>query len=85
LYNESIFRLLKKYLRMKNKLKWIVIQLVVIIAFGACSDDFFNEIPSDRVNPDQSLNSMAEAELACEAPLAILQDVMPQMVFACDL
>lgn len=70
---------------MKNKLKWIVIQLVVIIAFGSCSDDFFNELPSDRVNPDHALNSLAEAEFACEAPLAILQDVMPQMVFACDL
>lgn len=58
---------------MKNKLKWIVIQLVVIIAFSACSDDFFNEMPSDRVNPDHELNSLAEAELACNAPLAILR------------
>src|SRR5574344_600816 len=83
--NQYFNRLLKKYLCMKNKLKWIVIQLVVIIAFGSCSDDFFNELPSDRVNPDHALNSLAEAEFACEAPLAILQDVMPQMVFACDL
>jgi starch-binding outer membrane protein, SusD/RagB family len=70
---------------MKNKLKWIVVQLVVIFMFGACSDDFFNEVPSDRVTSGQAINSLVEAELACDAPLAILQDVMPQIVFACDL
>jgi len=70
---------------MKNKFKWIFIQLVIIFMFGACSEDFFNESPSDRVTPDQSLNSLVEAELACQAPIAILQDIMPQLVFACDL
>lgn len=70
---------------MKNNIKWIAIQLIVILAVVACSDDFFNESPSDRVTPDKSYNSLVEAELFCQAPIAILQDVMPQLVFACDL
>jgi starch-binding outer membrane protein, SusD/RagB family len=70
---------------MKNKYKWIIIQLVVLFMTGACSDDFFNEIPSDRVTPDQAFNSLVEAELACDAPRAILQEVLPQLTFACDL
>lgn len=70
---------------MKNKIKWIAIQLLVVFAMGACSDDFFNESPSDRVTPDKSYNSLVEAELFTQAPLAILQDVVPQLVFACDL
>lgn len=70
---------------MKNKIKWIFIQLVIILMAGACTDEFFNEAPSDRVTPDQAFNSLAEAELACQAPLAILQDVVPQLIFACDL
>lgn len=71
--------------KMKNILKWMFIQLVVIFMAGACSNDFFNEVPSDRITPDQAFNSLAEAELACHASLAILQDIIPQIVFACDL
>jgi starch-binding outer membrane protein, SusD/RagB family len=70
---------------MKNKLKWILIQLVVILLLGACTDSFFNEIPSDRTTPDKNFKSLLDAELACIAPLAILRDVAPQMVFASDL
>ena len=70
---------------MKNILKWILIQMIVVLILGACSDAFFDEIPSDRVTADESYKSMAEAALACYAPLAILRDVAPQMVFACDL
>jgi len=70
---------------MKNIYKWIFIQLVVILMAGACSEDFFNEAPSDRITADQTFKSLREAELACYAPLAILQDVMPQLTFASDL
>lgn len=70
---------------MKNKFKWILIQLVVILFLGSCTDSFFNEIPSDRTTPDKNYKSLLDAELACVAPLAILRDVAPQMVFASDL
>jgi hypothetical protein len=70
---------------MKHKIKWILIQLVVVLMAVACSEEFFTEIPSDRVIPEQTLNSLEEAELACWAPVSILQDVMPQITFACDL
>lgn len=70
---------------MKNKIKWIIIQLVVVFVFGSCSDDFFNEKPSDRISPDQHYNSNIDAEISCLASLAILQNVVPQMVFASDL
>ncbi|MBN1926378.1 MAG: RagB/SusD family nutrient uptake outer membrane protein [Prolixibacteraceae bacterium] len=70
---------------MKNKFKWALIQLIVILIFGACTEDFFNEIPSDRIIPEQHYKSMMEAEISTRAPLAILQDVVPQMVFANEL
>ncbi|MFA9391114.1 MAG: RagB/SusD family nutrient uptake outer membrane protein [Prolixibacteraceae bacterium] len=70
---------------MKNTLKGILILLVSITLFGACSDSFFDEKPSDRITPDQHYKSMIEAELSCLTPLSILRDVVPQMVFSCDL
>lgn len=63
----------------------MLIQLLVILLFGACSEDFFNEVPSDRITPNQHYKSKVDADLSCLAPLAILRGVIPQMVFASDL
>jgi len=70
---------------MKNNLKCILIQFVIILNLWSCSDSFFDEIPSDRTTPDKNFKSLLDAELACIAPLAILRDVAPQMIFASDL
>lgn len=70
---------------MKNIAKWIMIQSVVILILGACSDSFFNEIPSDRITPEQHYKSMQQAEISTKASLAILRDYVPQMVMANEL
>ncbi|HPR31187.1 MAG TPA: RagB/SusD family nutrient uptake outer membrane protein [Prolixibacteraceae bacterium] len=70
---------------MKNNLKRIVILFAVVLSLGACTESFYDETPSDRILPDEHYNSMKEAEISCKAPLAILRNVVPQMVFANEL
>lgn len=62
-----------------------MLSLLLLFVLGACSDSFFDESPSDRILPEQHFNSMTDAELSANAPLAILRDIIPQIVFASDL
>ncbi|MDA3928853.1 MAG: RagB/SusD family nutrient uptake outer membrane protein [Prolixibacteraceae bacterium] len=70
---------------MKNIVKWICLLSVAILFSTSCSDDFFNEIPSDRITPDQHYNSKIEADISTMAPLAVLKDVVPHMIFNNEL
>lgn len=72
-----------KHNTMKNSILGLLLVFSLLIV--GCSDDFFTETPSDRISPDQHYNSEIDAEISCVAPLAILQEVVPQMVFASDL
>jgi hypothetical protein len=74
----------KKYM-MKNIIQKVLVLVLLVLVLGACTEEFFNEIPSDRIIPEQHYNSMVEAELSCRTPIAILRDIMPQMVFASEL
>lgn len=74
-----------KILKLKSKPKWILSLMLAFLVFNACSDSFFNEIPSDRIIAEQHYNSMMEANISAMVPLAILRDILPQIVFASDL
>jgi starch-binding outer membrane protein, SusD/RagB family len=71
--------------KLRSKTSWMLSLVLTFLVLGACSDSFFDVVPSDRILPEQHFNSKTDAELSANAPLAILRDIMPQIVFASDL
>ena len=73
---------LKQKTIMKNSILGLFLLAIVSLSMVGCSDDFFTEVPSNRIRPDQHYNSKIDAEISCLTTLAILQEVVPHMVFA---
>lgn len=70
---------------MKHKILQLTLFIVAVLVLGACSDAFFNEIPSDRITPDEYYMSANDAELSTRASSAILLDYAPRMVCSNEL
>lgn len=70
---------------MKNIFKYVLVLLAVVLVLASCSDDFFTEVPSGKTTPDKNMKSKTEALYASGAPLTLMRNVVPQLVFSTDL
>jgi len=58
----------------------LTILSVLMFAFTACSDDWFNREAGDRITPDQHYKTSIDAQISSMGAIISLQDVMPRLI-----
>ncbi len=56
-----------------------ILGILLVTAFG-CKDEFFEQKAGDRITPEQHYQSMIDASVSTQGPIALLQDVMPNLI-----
>ncbi len=57
----------------------LIILSVLLFAFTACSEEYYNREAGDRITPDQHYKTFIDAQVSALGAMVVLQDIMPQL------
>jgi tetratricopeptide (TPR) repeat protein len=63
----------------------IISGIIFIAAILSSCEDFLNQVPGDKITPDQHYKTSIDAETSTAGAFSILQDVMPNLIILNDL
>ena len=73
---------MKKY---KYGIFQIVTGILLIAAILSSCEDFLNEVPGDKITPDQHYRTSIDGNISTVGAYSLLQEVMPNLVIMNDL